>query len=213
MIAASSSIAFLTMGAFLGLTAGLSPGPLLTLVITETLKHSRAAGIKIAVAPLITDVPIIIFTYFIFSKLSQFHILLSLISLLGGIFFAYLGYETLTTKELVIGVQSFKSQSFKKGITANILNPNPYIFWLTAGVPTAFKAYEISLLTAILYFLFFYVTLIGSKIIIAFLVDKSKIFLKNKAYRITMQVLAGILFIFALLFLYDGIKTLRYAIK
>ena len=64
MITATSSIAFLTMGAFLGLTAGLSPGPLLTLVITETLKHSRAAGIKIAVAPLITDVPIIIFTYF-----------------------------------------------------------------------------------------------------------------------------------------------------
>jgi threonine/homoserine/homoserine lactone efflux protein len=42
-----------------GLSAGLSPGPLMTLVIAETLKRGIPAGIRIAVAPLITDLPII----------------------------------------------------------------------------------------------------------------------------------------------------------
>jgi threonine/homoserine/homoserine lactone efflux protein len=203
----ASSIAFLTMGAVFGLTAGISPGPLLTLVISETLKHDRKEGIKIAIAPLITDLPIILAAYFIFSGISQSNFLLSLISFLGGIYFAYLGYETITAKGLDPEVQKKKSQALKKGITANFLNPNPYVFWLTAGIPTAFKAYEISLLTAIIYFLLFYITLI-SKIGVALLVERSKAFLKNDAYRITMKILGMALLVFALYFFYEGIKLL-----
>ncbi|MCX6259219.1 MAG: LysE family transporter, partial [Bacteroidia bacterium] len=128
----ASSVAFLTMGAVFGLTAGISPGPLLTLVITETLRHNRKEGIKIAITPLITDLPIILVAYFIFSGISQSNFLLSLISFLGGIYFAYLGYETITAKGLDLEEQKKKPQSLKKGITANFLNPNPYVFWLTA---------------------------------------------------------------------------------
>jgi threonine/homoserine/homoserine lactone efflux protein len=40
-----------TTAVVFGLSAGLSPGPLLTLVIAETLKRGIAAGIRIAVAP------------------------------------------------------------------------------------------------------------------------------------------------------------------
>ena len=204
-----SSATFLTMGAFFGLTAGISPGPLLTLVITETLRHNKKEGIKIAVAPLLTDLPIIIVSSLIFSGISHFNIILSLISFLGGIFFAYLGYEAITTKGLDFAVRKNKPRSLKKGITANFLNPNPYVFWLTAGIPTASKAYETSLITAIFYFLLFYVMLIGSKIGVAILVEKSKAFLKNKTYKITMQILGIILIIFALYFLFDGIKILK----
>jgi len=204
---AASSLSILIMGAFFGLTAGISPGPLLTLVITETLKHNRKEGIKIALAPLITDLPIILITYFIFSKLSQFDIILSIISLSGSIFFAYLGYETIRTKGLDFEVQKLKPESLKRGITANLLNPHPYIFWLTVGIPTAFKAYESGLITVILYFVLFYIMLVGSKVIVALLVERSRSFLKNRAYKITMQILAAVLFFFAILFLSNGLKT------
>lgn len=204
-----SSFTFLTMGAFFGLTAGISPGPLLTLVITETLQHNRTEGIKIAISPLITNIPIIVITYFIFSKFSQFNIVLSLISFLGGIFIAYLGYETIKSKGLDINVQRPKSDSLKKGVTANFLNPSPYLFWLTIGTPIAFKAYEISLVTVIIYFLSFYILLIGSKICIVLIVDKSKTFLKTRVYNWTMRILAIALFIFAAFFFYDGIRILK----
>ena len=46
---------FIVMGAIFGFAAGISPGPLLTLVITETIKHNKTEGIKVALAPLITD--------------------------------------------------------------------------------------------------------------------------------------------------------------
>jgi len=53
---------FLTIGTLLGLSAGLAPGPLLTLVISETLQHDIKSGVKVALAPFITDLPIIILT-------------------------------------------------------------------------------------------------------------------------------------------------------
>jgi threonine/homoserine/homoserine lactone efflux protein len=178
-------------------------------VISETLRHNRSEGFKVALAPLITDLPIILVTWYVFSQLSHFSLVLSIISFSGGIYFAFLGYDTMKIKELSIKTGNLNPDSLKKGITANFLNPNPYIFWFTAGIPTAFKAYEISLLTAILYFLLFYIMLTGSKIVIALLVDRSKAFLNNKSYVSVMKVLGFVLFVFAFLFVYDGIKILK----
>ena len=50
----------LITGIILGLMAGISPGPLLALVISETLKHGKKEGIKIALTPFITDLPAIL---------------------------------------------------------------------------------------------------------------------------------------------------------
>ena len=50
---------FLFSGVFLGLAAGFAPGPLLTLVITETLQHNLRSGIRVALAPILTDAPIV----------------------------------------------------------------------------------------------------------------------------------------------------------
>jgi threonine/homoserine/homoserine lactone efflux protein len=203
-----SALTYLTMGAFFGLTAGISPGPLLTLVITQTLEHGRREGIKVALAPLITDLPIIILTSLVFAKLSRFSILLGLISLLGAVFFIWLGYGTFNVKGLP-GIENLKPGSLKKGITANLLNPHPYIFWMSVGVPSAFKAYNISLTAVILYFLLFYIMLTGSKICVALLAEKSKYFLSRRAYIITMRILGAALFLFAVIFIADGIRMLK----
>ena len=76
-------IHFLTMGLILGLSAGFAPGPLLTLVVSETLEHDVTAGIKVAVAPIITDLPIVLAAVFVLSKLSDFKSVLGFISLVG----------------------------------------------------------------------------------------------------------------------------------
>ena len=46
-------INFLTIGTILGLSAGFAPGPLLALVISETLQHDIKSGVKVALAPII----------------------------------------------------------------------------------------------------------------------------------------------------------------
>jgi threonine/homoserine/homoserine lactone efflux protein len=202
----SETITFLITGTVFGLTAGISPGPLLTLVITETIKHNKAEGIKVAIAPLLTDIPIIVITLLVLSKLANFDPILGTIAILGGIFVAYLGYESIKTKGLEIDIQNVKPQSIKRGIIVNALSPHPYLFWLTVGAPITFKAYQSSLSAALAFIIAFYVLLVGSKVGVAMLVDKSRNFLKNKTYIWTMRILGLALLVFAALFIKDGLK-------
>jgi threonine/homoserine/homoserine lactone efflux protein len=202
------TLEFILTGTFLGLTAGISPGPVLALVINQTLKHDKREGIKVAISPLITDFPIILTTVLIFVKLSQFHTVLGIIAIAGGFFIAFLGYESVRTKGLNIRNGEVKSDSLKKGILTNFLNPHPYLFWTTIGTPYAFKAHEISVTTVILFFLSFYIMLIGSKVVVAIIVARSKRFINQKSYIIIMKLLGIALFFFSILFFYDGIKYL-----
>ncbi|MDH3383440.1 MAG: LysE family translocator, partial [Deltaproteobacteria bacterium] len=61
---------FLGAGIVLGLSAGFSPGPLLAMVLSQTIRHGAREGIKIAAAPLLTDLPIILVSTFLLAKLS-----------------------------------------------------------------------------------------------------------------------------------------------
>ena len=90
-------------GVILGLSAGLAPGPLLALVVTQTLRHSVREGMKVASVPLITDLPIILLSVLLLSNLNEFHYVLVLISLIGGLYVLYLSYENLRTKTLNLG--------------------------------------------------------------------------------------------------------------
>ena len=93
-------IHFLAIGTMLGLSAGFAPGPLLTLVISETLQHDIKSGVKVALAPIITDLPIIIFTLLILAKLTNFHNILGIISLIGGFLFYLWAAKVFVRKEL-----------------------------------------------------------------------------------------------------------------
>ncbi len=205
----TSEITFLLSGIAFGLSGGLTPGPLLTLVISETLKHGTREGIKISMAPLLTDLPIVFATIFILSRLSDMMPILGTISLLGGLFLIYLGYESISFKGADIDFKYVKPQSMKKGVVANFLNPNPYMFWFTIGAPMVIKAMDKSLVAASIFILFFYFLLVGSKVFVAVVVGKSRFFLKSNNYIYTIRFLGIILFLFAIFFLKDSLKYFR----
>jgi threonine/homoserine/homoserine lactone efflux protein len=96
-------------------------------------------------------------------------------------------------------------RSLRKGIIANFLNPNPYVFWLTVGSPTVIKALDVGWITAALFIAGLYVFLVGSKVLTAVLVGKSRRFLKSRNYIYTVRALGVILFFFAGKFIWDGI--------
>jgi threonine/homoserine/homoserine lactone efflux protein len=204
-----TTLKFVIAGAFLGLTAGISPGPLLTLVIAESLKYSSKAGIKVALSPLLTDLPIILIAFFILSSLPDNDTVLGLISLTGGIFIAYLGYESLKTKRLFDDNTLEGQQSLKKGVIANFLNPNPYMFWLTVGTPYIIRALQASIMTLILFLFSFYMMLTGSKIIIAMVTGRSKKLINQSLYVILMSILGTILLVFSVIFFYEGYKYFK----
>ncbi len=108
-------ITFTITGIVFGLTAGISPGPLLTVVVTETLTHGKKEGIKVAISPLITDIPIVLLCIFILSKLNNYNSILGIISFIGGLFIFYLGLKSLKTKDIEIDNKTIKPKSIRKG--------------------------------------------------------------------------------------------------
>ena len=202
-------IHFLTIGTVLGLSAGFAPGPLLTLVISETLQHDIKSGAKVALAPIITDLPIIILTLFILSKLSNFHNILGGISLIGGFFILFMGYQSIRTKGIEVNFNELKMQSFTKGVLANALSPHPYLFWFSVGAPIMTKALSQNINAAVAFIVSFYVFLVGSKILLAILIGKSKFLLSGKAYIFTMRFLGLVLCVLGIVLLHDGLNLLK----
>ena len=201
-------INFLAIGAILGLSAGFAPGPLLALVISETLQHNIRAGFKVALAPVITDLPIVILTLFILVKLSSFHNVLGIISCMGGFFVFYLGGQGIRTKGIELNSKEVGPSSWTKGILANVLNPHPYLFWFSVGAPTVTKAMNQGIFAPFAFIGSFYVLLVGSKILIALLVGKSRSFLTGNTYIYTMRFLGLLLCVLAIALFYDGLKLL-----
>ena len=199
-------ITFLFSGVVFGLSAGLSPGPLLTLVISETLKHGMKEGMKVSIAPLLTDLPIVLITILVLSRLSNMLPVLGVVSLLGCAFLTYLGFESISFRGVDIDVGLTKPHSVKEGVITNFLNPSPYMFWFTIGAPLVLKALQIGLFSASLFILGFYVCLVGSKVFVAIVVGKSRFFLKSRNYVYTIRFLGVILLFFAALFLKDSFE-------
>lgn len=201
-------IHFLTIGIILGLSAGFAPGPLLTLVISETLKHDIKAGVKVGLAPIVTDLPIIILTIFILAKLSNFQNILGIISLIGGVVLFFMGYDSMCTKGVDINFQEGAPKSLLKGILANALSPHPYLFWLSVGAPIVTKAMNHSIFAPVAFTGSFLTLLVGSKVVIAILVGKSKTFLSGRVYIYTMRFLGLVLWGLSLMLFHDGFKLL-----
>jgi len=197
---------YLISGIVFGLSAGLSPGPLLTLVISETLKHGVREGVKVSIAPLLTDLPIIAVALLVLSRLSNAFAVLGVISLGGTVFLSYLGYKAVTFSGAGLDVGNLQPESLRKGVVANLLNPNPYVFWLTIGGPTVIKASADGVLSISLFVAAFYFLLVGSKIAVALAVERSRPFLKSKVYVYVNRGLGIVLFAFAALFVRDALK-------
>lgn len=198
---------YFTYGISLGLAAGLSPGPVMALVISQTINHGRKEGIKVALALLVTDIPIILFTLLVLLYLQENNIIFGLLSVFGGFFLAYLSKDNFRAAEKT-PVMRFRLGSFRKGMLANLLSPAPYIFWLTIGTPVLLKGYEGSVIDPAMFLLAFYVCLVGSKVVVAYLVNKSRDFLRSSVFRWINILLGVLLLLLAVKFVFDGYNYL-----
>lgn len=196
---------FLSTGMTLGLSAGFSPGPLSTLVITQSLRHGLREGLKVSMAPFITDVPIVLLSLFILAQLRDSQAALGLISMIGAAVLLYLSYESFKVNELKVEAGATQARSVAKGTLVNFLSPHPYLFWLTIGGPKVVEAWIQSPLKAAGFLVSFYLCLVGSKMLMAFVAARSRQLLTGKAYRCVMRILGGALLILALVLLKEGL--------
>lgn len=195
----------LFVGGLFGLSAGFSPGPLMTLVVTQTLQHNTREGVFVAAAPILTDAPIILISFFILKELSTIEPVLGLIASVGGLYVLYLSYETMITGPVRVETSLIQPRSLRKGVLVNALNPHPYLFWATVGAPFILKAHQNNSIAPWLFIFSFYCFLTGSKVLIAIIVGRFRTFLEGKIYLYLMRVLGAVLFGFAVFLLREAL--------
>lgn len=165
---------YLFLGISLGLSAGIAPGPLLALVLQRSLSSGAASGVRVSMAPLLTDLPIVFLAFILVGRLSEFwlHILMAM----GGGFVLWLAYDAWRTagRTTTLVVATSARQDLMHGALVNFLNPHPYLFWITVGAPTVIQAWRRTPWAAVGFVVGFYVLLVGSKVVLAILVSRAR---------------------------------------
>ncbi len=198
----------LLAGLTLGFAAGISPGPLLTLVVTSTLERGFGAGLRVSFAPILSDGPIIAIALLALKDLAP--VWLQGISVFGGLFIVAIGLATIRTArgELTSGAGSAgRSTDVWRGVLVNLLNPQPWLFWTTVGGPILIRSWAHGPAHTVGFLSAFYLLLVGSKVLAAALVARGREFLQGVWYR-RMLTGAGILLIaFGVLLVWRGLAV------
>ncbi|MCU0573918.1 MAG: LysE family translocator [Syntrophobacteraceae bacterium] len=207
----SSVSTFLGAGVILGLSAGFAPGPLLTLVVSQTLRHGAREGVKVALAPLLTDLPIILACFFILKRFAHSEMLLGLTALVGGAFVLHLAIDSFRARPLSGEIPEQAPRSFGRGVLVNFLSPHPYLFWMTVGAPLMVKAWNLTPLASLAFATGFYTCLVGAKVLLALLSGRCRAYTSGRVHEVLLRFLGVLLLIFAGLLIKEGIQLLGWA--
>lgn len=191
-------VAALFTGAALGLSAGLSPGPLLALVIVQTLAFSVREGAKVAASPLVTDLPIVLAALALTAGLAEHPRPLALLTLGGAAYLGKSALDSLTFSPRAEGpAVPARPKSLQKGVLANLLNPSPYLFWGTVGAPLLAQSWRQGAGSAAAFLAGFFGCLVGAKVLVAALTGRFGPLLGSRAYALVMRGLGVMLLAYA----------------
>ncbi len=176
-------------GLLFGITSGISPGPLLVLLISETIKGNKKNGILVSISPIITDIPVFILSLFFLKRIDRIYNCLNIIYFLGGLILIYYGLKHLRENGITFSKEDHGA--LKRAIVLNLLSPYTYIFWFFIGTPY-FQSRDT--VEGVLFLFLFFTGMTGSMLIITIFTEKIKKFMESKYY-IYFLKLIGIIFI------------------
>jgi threonine/homoserine/homoserine lactone efflux protein len=177
----------LLVGLSLGAAAGISPGPLLVLVVTSSLRGGWPAGVLAAAAPLVSDAVIVTGTLLVLDRLPD--ATLAYIACAGALFVAWSGVATMresrtaTLGEGLVDQRAAARRALREAALVNLLNPHPWLFWATVLGPLLLTTWRDGAAGAVAMVVGFYVTLVGAKAVVAVLVARGRHRIGDRGYR------------------------------
>ena len=205
-----TSLTYFLQGAALGFTAAISPGPFQTYLISETLAGGWRRGMPVTLAPLITDLPIILLSLFVLNQLPENF--LNIISLAGGLFVLYLAWRIWGSwrqgTDNLKRSDSSSARSLTRGAIANLLTPGPYLFWALVSGPILLSALRQSIAAGAAFVLGFYGVMILSLAAIVMIFHQTRR-LGPRVVHILLLFSIFVLVIFGLILIRQGIWGLN----
>ena len=195
----------------LGFSAAAMPGPFQAFLIETAARRGHRAAALAALAPLLSDGPIILVATLLLSRLPAW--CLPLLRIVGGAYVLYLGLAAFRAwrTELSNVDASQPSQlsqaSAIQAATINLLNPGVYLYWGTVSGPLLIEGWQHHPASGLAFLALFYgVMLLASQ---ALVLGVAK--LASASGRITraIQALSVLLmFVFAGIYLWQGVTAL-----
>jgi threonine/homoserine/homoserine lactone efflux protein len=199
---------YILQGFLLGFPAAAAPGPLQAFYLSQTMRAGWKNTLPSALAPLISDGPIILLVLFVLTRTPDYF--LRGLRIAGGVFILYLAYGAFVQFRRQNHTQPLtphaSRQGLMKAVITNLLNPNPYIFWGVAAGPILIGAWRESALYCLGFLAGFYGTMItglGLLIIVFAIAGR----LSTGLVRLLSGLSALALFGFGLYQLWSGITS------
>ncbi len=165
-------IAYVVQGLGYGLAGAAQPGPFQTYVIPQALKVGWRRALPAALAPLISDGPIILLVLLVLNRVPPS--MERILHVASGLFLAYLAWRAFRnwrarhSRAPIVGQSS--DRTVLNAVIMNLISPGPYIYWSLVAGPTLLAGWRAAPANGIVFLLAFYGALIGSfaAMIIAF---------------------------------------------
>ena len=162
---------YIIFGISYALVAAVQPGPLFTYLLIQTISKGWKRTFPAVFAPVLSDLPVIVITLFILTKLPS--ILISFLQIGGGLFLLYLAAGAAISWRSYQPVENpdpaRDSSTLYAAIAVNLLNPNPYIGWTLVMGPLFLKGWGETRFNGIALIISFYTTMVLSLFILILL--------------------------------------------
>lgn len=180
----------LALGIGLGLVAGLIPGAFSAVVATTTLERGLRDGLRVALVPLATEIPILLVAALVINQLSED--ILRWVGVGGGILFFYMAWRIIRDASEgdpmdTGGLDPIRGHLLRV-FMVGVLSPTPWVFWFIVGGPLAVNRWHVGPEHAVVFVLAFIVCFIGAMLLLAWGVSAGRKQLNVRWYR---RVLRG----------------------
>ena len=166
--------------------------------------YGTGAGVMVSIAPLITDLPIMGLAVLVVSNSGETSLVLGVLAICGAVFLACLAYGSLTVTPHLAG--NTPARSLRTGVIANLLNPHPYLFWLTVGAPILVSAQSSGYVSVLAFLTSMYICLIVSKMLVALIASRGTNLLTTRVYVLAIRILGIVLVLLAVQLFWKGFQ-------
>lgn len=162
---------YLMLGIGYGFAAAAQPGPFQAFIVAEALNHGWRRALPAALAPLLTDGPIIVLVLLVLTRVPV--PVLNGLYIAGGLFILYLAYrayEGFRDLKVVSRDEGLAKRSILKAALLNALSPGPYLYWGLVTGPILVGGFREAAVRGVAFLGGFYAAMVGSLagIILAF---------------------------------------------
>ncbi len=139
----------------IGFTGAMMPGPVTTLIVTETAKRGFIAGPLITLGHALLELALVVALFFGLGDLLKQNLVAGTIGILGGLFLLWMGFDIVRGAWLgqvslntlrIADVQPSAGNPVLAGIVTSIVNPYFILWWATIGAAylITFRAFGIA---------------------------------------------------------------------